>query len=304
MLTPRLNYQHLLYFWTVVRTGSIARACEDLHLSAPAVSAQLKTLEARLGEKLLVKAGRTLAPTEAGRLVYGYADEIFTAGQDLLSALEQRPMHRALRFTVGIDDVVPKEIVQRLLEPALRLGRPVRLTCKEGTLDRLVANLALHENDLVLSDAPFTPALNFRVYSHHLGTSAVCWMAKAAAAPKLRRGFPKSLDGAALLLPTSDTAIRQALDQWLDRHNLHPILVAEFEDYALLRAFARAGHGVAPVPVVMEEQFRRQYGLQRVGLADTVQSEFYAISFERKIKHPAVAAILQHARQVFAPVAS
>jgi LysR family transcriptional activator of nhaA len=297
---PRLNYQHLLYFWTVVRGGSIARACEDLHLSAPAISSQLKTLEARLGQKLLVKSGRTLTPTEAGRLVYGYADEIFGLGRDLLSALEQRPTHRPLRFTVGIDDVLPKEIVARLLEPALELGRPVRLTCKEGTLDRLVAELAIHESDLVLSDSPMSSAFNFRVYNHHLGASEVCWMAKAALASKLRRGFPKSLDGASALLPTADTAIRRALDQWADRHQIRPIVVAEFEDYALLRAFARAGHGVAPVPMVLEEQFSRQYDLLRVGVAHSVQSEFYAISVERKVKHPAVAAIVEHARQLFA----
>ena len=297
---PRLNYQHLLYFWTVVRAGSIARACEDLHLSAPAVSAQLKTLEARLGQKLLFKSGRTLAATEAGRLVYSYADEIFSIGRDLLSALEQRPTHRPLRFTVGIDDVVPKEIVERLLEPALELGRPVRLTCKEGTLDRLVAALAIHESDLVLSDAPMSSAFNFRVYNHYLGASEVCWMAKTAMANRLRRAFPKSLDGVPTLLPTADTAIRRALDQWVDRHQITPIVVAEFEDYALLRAFARAGHGVAPVPVVLEEQFHRQYDLLRVGVANGVRSEFYGISVERKVKHPAVAAIVERARELFA----
>lgn len=297
---PRLNYQHLLYFWTVVRAGSIARACEDLHLSAPAVSAQLKTLEGRLGQKLLVKSGRTLTATDAGRLVYSYAEEIFGLGRDLLSALEQRPTHRPLRFTVGIDDVVPKEIVQRLLEPALKLGRQVRLTCKEGTLDRLVAALATHESDLVLSDAPLSSAFNFRVYNHHLGASEVCWMAKKAMADRLRRGFPQSLDGVPALLPTADTAIRRALDQWIDRYEIHPVVVAEFEDYALLRAFARAGHGVAPVPVVLEEQFQGQYDLHRIGLANTVQSEFYAISVERKVKHPAVAAIVEQARELFA----
>ncbi|HWG76221.1 MAG TPA: LysR family transcriptional regulator [Steroidobacteraceae bacterium] len=299
MPAPRLNYQHLLYFWTVVRTGSIARACEELHLSAPAVSAQLKTLESRLGQQLLVKSGRTLTATDVGKLVFGYANEIFDLGQDLLQALEQRPTHRPLRFTVGIHDVLPKEVVQRLLEPALQIGQPVRLTCREGSLDRLVADLTLHESDLVISDAPFTPALNFRVYSHHLGSTAVCWMARAKVAAKLRRGFPQSLNGAPLLLPTLDTAIRHTLNQWMDGHQVHPSVAAEFEDYALLRAFARAGYGVAPVPVVLEEQFRQHYGLLRVGLADAVRNEFYAISVERKVKHPAVAAIIESARQLF-----
>ncbi|MGH8142936.1 MAG: LysR family transcriptional regulator [Steroidobacteraceae bacterium] len=299
-ISRRLNYQHLLYFWAVVRAGSIARASENLHLSAPAISAQLKTLESRLGEKLLIKSGRGLIATEAGRTVFGYADEIFGLGRDLLSALEQRPTQRPLRFTVGIDDVVPKEIAQRLLEPALQLGRPVRLTCKEGTLDRLLADLTTHVSDIVLSDAPITPALNLGAYSHHLGASAVCWMAKTAVAHKLRRGFPKSLDGMPVLLPTLDTAFRRALDQWADRYDVRPIVVGEFEDYALLRAFARSGHGAAPVPVVLEPQFRRHYSLLRIGLAQSVRNEFYAISVERKIKHPAALAIVEHARRLLA----
>jgi LysR family transcriptional activator of nhaA len=299
-ISRKLNYQHLLYFWSVVRTGSLTAASKELALSAQAISPQLKLLEERLGESLLKKSGRTLVPTEMGRVVYGYAEQIFELGRELLEALEQRPSRRPLHLRVGIDDVVPKEIAQRLLEPALQLGQSVRLTCKEGTLDRLVAELAIHESDLVLSDAPITPALNLRVYSHHLGTSAVCWMAKAAVAQKLRRAFPKSLDDVGVLLPTADTAIRRALDQWADRHEIHPILVGEFEDYALLRAFARAGHGLAPVPVVMEKQFRRRYGLLRVGLADGVQSDFYAISIERRIKHPAVAAVVEQGRRLFA----
>jgi len=299
MSTHRLNYQHLLYFWTVVRTGSITRACEELHLSAPAVSTQLKTLESRLGQQLLAKSGRTLSATETGKLVFGYANEIFGLGQDLLDALEQRPTHRPLRFTLGIHDVLPKEVVQQLLEPALQLGRPVRLICKEGSLDRLVADLTLHESDLVISDAPFTPALNARVYSHHLGGTAVCWMARPRIANKLRRRFPESLNDAPMLLPTLDTAIRHALNQWMDERQLHPVLAAEFEDYALLRAFLRAGHGVAPVPVVLEEQFRRNYGLLRIGVAQSVRNEFYAISVERKVRHPAVAAIIENARHLF-----
>jgi LysR family transcriptional activator of nhaA len=295
----RLNYQHLLYFWSVVRTGSLTRACEELALSAPTISAQLRTLEERLGERLLVKSGRRLVPTEAGRLVYGYADEIFALGRDLIEALEHRPTQRPMRLVVGIDDVVPKEIAHRLLEPALSIKQPVRIVCREGTLERLVADLAVHEIDVVLSDSPVMPTLNVRAYSHHLGTSEECWMATPALARTLRRGFPKSLDGVPVLLPTDDTAIRRALDQWLDQHNVRPILVGEFEDYALLREFARAGRGFAPVPAVLENEFRRRYKLARIGQARPVKAEFYAISLERKIKHPAVAALAENARQIF-----
>jgi len=292
----RLNYQHLLYFWHVVRTGSLTRACEELALSAPTISAQLRTLEARLGEKLLARSGRTLVPTEVGRLVYGYAEEIFGLGQELLEALEHRPSARPLRLVVGIDDVLPKEIAYRMLEPALRLDRPVRIVCREGTLERLVADLAVHEVDVVLSDAAVTPSLNIRAYSHSLGACEVSWMATPTLAKTLRRGFPGSLDGAPVLLPTNDTAIRRALDQWLDKHEVRPLMVGEFEDYALLREFARGGHGFAPVPSVLEEQFRRQDGFARVGVARGVRTEFYAISVERKIKHPATAAMTENAR--------
>lgn len=296
----RLNYQHLLYFWAVVKTGSLARACDELALSAPTVSAQLRTLEERLGEKLLTKSGRRLVPTEIGRLIFSYADEIFSLGRDLLEVLEHRSPRRTLRLVVGIDDVLPKEVAHRLLEPVLALKQPARLVCREGTLERLVADLAMHEIDVVISDAPASPSLNVRAYNHRLGTSDVHWMATPALAKTLRRGFPRSLDGAPVLLPTNDTAIRRALDHWLDQRQVRPVVIGEFEDYALLREFARAGHGFAPFPAVMAAQFQRQAKLARIGPADPVKAEFYAIAIERKIKHPAIAAIVENARRAFA----
>ncbi len=188
----RMNYQHLQYFWSVVRTGSLTRACQELALAAPTISSQLRILEARLGEKLLVRSGRRLVPTEVGRLVYSYADEIFSLGQDLFDALEHRPSTRPLRLVVGIDDVVPKEIAYRVLRSSLSMKQPVRLVCREGTLERLVADVVVHEVDVVLSDAPVTPSLNVRAYSHSLGSCGECWMATPTLANTLRRGFPKS----------------------------------------------------------------------------------------------------------------
>ncbi len=298
-ISRRLNYQHLLYFWSVVRTGSVTQAASELSLSPPTVSAQLRTLEERLGEKLLEKSGRKLVPTEVGRLVFTFADQIFDVGRELLDALEQRPSQRPLRFNVGIDDVVPKEMAQRLLEPAMRMDQPVRICCREGTLDRLVGSLAMHELDVVLSDAPVSPSLSVRAYNHLLGSSGVCWMATPAIATSLRRNFPRSLDGVPMLLPTDDTAIRRTLDQWLEQQDVRPVLVGEFEDYALLREFARAGHGFAPVPVVQEAQFRHEYGFQRVGAARPVTAQFFAISLERRVRHPAVAAVVAGARELF-----
>lgn len=296
---PRLNFQHLLYFWSVVRNGSLTKACAELHLSAPTVSAQLHTFEERLGSRLLTKSGRTLVPTEAGRMVFSYAEEIFALGSDLLNALAQRPTHKPMRIVAGIDDVVPKEIAQRLLNAALHLDRPVQLLCREGTLRDLLKALELRELDVVLSDSPVTPSLNLRAYNHHLGGCDVSWMAAPALAKSLRAGFPKSLDGAPLLLPTSDTAIRRALDQWVDRHDVRPLVAGEFEDYALLREFARAGRGVAPIPSVLVKQLRQESGLRELGAARKVRGEFYAISMERNVKHPAVLAICKQAQAVF-----
>lgn len=296
----RLNYQHLLYFHTVVRTGSITQACAELSLSAPTISAQLRSLEARLGERLLVKSGRALRPTEIGRHVFGYADQIFGLGRELVETLEHQPSQRPLRLVVGIDDVLPKEIGYQVIEPALRLGRPIRLVCREGTLEHLVAALAVHEVDVVISDAPVTPSLNIHAFNHRLGTSGAVWMAAPALAKTLRRGFPASLNGMPVLLPTNDTAIRRALDQWLEQKNVRPLMIGEFEDYAMLREFARAGHGFAPVPSVLERQFHDQFGFARIGVAQGVRAEFYAISVERRIKNPAIAAITDSARQLFA----
>jgi LysR family transcriptional activator of nhaA len=295
----RLNYQHLLYFWAIARTGSLTRACEELALSPPTVSAQLRSLEARLGETLLVKSGRTLVMTEVGRLVFSYAEQIFGLGRDLLQTLEQRPSERPLRVVVGIDDVLPKEIAHRILKSTFNLSRPVRLVCREGTLEELVADLAVNKVDIVLSDAPATPSLNVRAYSHILGRCETVWMATPALARTLTSDFPKSLDGVPVLLPTDDTAIRRSLDLWLQKHGVRPAMVGEFEDYAMLREFARAGHGFAPVLSVLEKQFQREHGLIRVGIAVGVEAQFYAISVERRIQNPAIAAMTDNAAAAF-----
>ena len=297
---PRLNFQHLLYFWSVVRNGSLTKACEELHLSAPTVSSQLRRLEERVGARLLMKSGRTLAPTETGRIVFSYAEEIFALGADLMNAIAQRPTEKPLRFVIGIDDVVPKEIAHRLLDASMTLERPVQLLCREATLRELLRALELRELDVVLSDSPVTPSLHLRAYNHHLGSCNVSWMASPALAKSLREGFPKSLTGAPVLLPTADTAIRRALDQWLDRHGVQAVIAGEFEDYALLREFARAGRGAAPVPSVLVAQLQKESGLRELGVARKVRSEFYAISMERSIRHPVLLAIREQAQTLFA----
>ena len=295
-----LNYHHLFYFWKVVRAGSITAACRELRLAPPTVSAQLRELEDQLGEKLLERRGRTLVPTDVGRMVHGYAEQIFGLGQELMDAVKQRPTERPLRLVVGVDDVLPKEIAQALLQPALRLRRPVRMLCREGSLEPLLAALALHQLDVILSDTPVTPSLNVRAHNHPLGECGVVWMGAPALARGHRRAFPKSLDGAPVLLPTDDTAIRRDLDRWLDDVAISPVVVAEFEDYGLLRAFAQEGFGAMAVPSVVEAAFRRQYGFERIGVAEGLVARFYAVSIERRIRHPAVAAICETGRALFA----
>jgi LysR family transcriptional activator of nhaA len=292
-----LNYHHLFYFWTVVRTGSITRACEELRLAPPTVSAQLRSLEDQLGEKLLKRSGRNLVPTEIGLAVYRQAEEIFSIGREIMDTVKQRPTRRPLRLVVGLDDVVPKEIAYRLIEPALRLEMAVRLVCHEANLERLVAELALHEIDVVLSDSPVTPSLNMRVYSHYLGDCGIVWMAPPRLAKLYGRGFPKSLNGAPVLLPTDDTAIRRKLDQWFAGLGIEPKLIGEFEDFALLRVFGQAGAGIFPVPTTLEKQFRTQDKVSRLGVARNVFGRFYAISAERKLRHPGVVAICETARR-------
>lgn len=294
----RLNFQHLYYFWTVARTGSLARACEELDLAPATVSAQVRLLEERFGERLLQKNGRRLVPTESGRIVQRQAQQIFALGQELVDTLERRASGTAQTLAVGIDDVLPKELAHRLLGPAVDLG-DVRLRCVEGTLDRLVAQLLERRLDLVLADTAVSPGLERGVYSHQLGTCGIVWMATSALARTARTDFPASLNRKPVLLPTDDTAMRRALDLWLARNELEPIVVGEFEDYALLREFARAGRALAPVPQVLRRQFEREYGLVHVGPATGAHIRFHAITLGPRLNHPAARAIKDAAQVLF-----
>jgi len=292
-----VNYHHLRYFWTVAKQGSIASACKSLGLSQPAISTQLKTLEESLGEKLLERSGRGLVLTDAGQLVFRYAEEIFTTGSEMLDALRGRPTGRPARLLVGIADVLPKLIAHRLLEPALRLSPPVQIVCHEDKAERLLANLSLQSLDLVLADAPVTGQLHVRAYNHLLGESTVTFFATPKLARGLKRGFPHSLDGAPMLLPTENTTLRRALDPWFERTGLRPRVVGEFEDSALLKVFAEHGEGVCAAPSVIEREIRKVYGLVSIGETRDVTERFYAITVERRIRHPAVAAISNAARE-------
>lgn len=291
-----LNYHHLLYFWTTAKVGSVQKASEELRVSAPAISAQMKLLEEQLGEKLMSRSGRRLVLTDTGRTVFTYADEIFTLGREMLDVVKNRPIGRPLRLDVGIVDVMPKAIVHALLEPAMKLPDPVRIVCREASADQLLGRLATHELDVVLSDAPVDPTLRIRAYGHLLGESGTLFAANRHIALKYRRRFPGSLDGVPIFLPTDNTALRRNLDYWFETNAVRPLIIGEFEDHALLRAFGESGSAVFPLPAVMEAQIRKQKALAIVGRTDEVRTQFYAISAERKLQHPAVVAITKAAR--------
>jgi LysR family transcriptional activator of nhaA len=291
-----LNYHHLLYFWTVARAGSIHKASEELLVSSPAISTQVKELESTLGEKLFVRSGRRLVLTEMGRTVFGYAEEIFTLGREMLDVVKNRPTGRPLRLDIGVVDVLPKMIAQWLMEPALHLRDKVRIVCREATSDQLIARLATHELDVVLSDSPVDPSLKVRAYSHLLGDSGVTFVS-ASRMPRSVRRFPKSLDGAPMLLPTENTSMRRNLDFWFESIGVRPMVIGEFEDYAMLRAFGQTGIGIFPVPSVFTRQLKQQDAVRILGRTEDVRIRFYAISAERKLQHPAVVAIRDAARR-------
>jgi LysR family transcriptional activator of nhaA len=261
------------------------------------VSGQIRALERSLKTRLFERSGRSIALTETGRMVFRYADEIFSLGRELQDTLNSRPAGHALRLVVGVAEALPKLIVHRLLEPAIHLGEEVRITCIDGEPDRLLAQLALHELDLVVSDFPANPRLGMKAFNHLLGDCGVTFFAKDDLARKYRRGFPASLDGAPMLLPSGNTALRRSLDQWFDEQEIRPKVRAEFTDSALLKAFGAFGDGIFVAPTAVEEDVRRMYGVSVVGREDSVRESFYAISVEKRLKHPAVVAISQTARK-------
>jgi LysR family transcriptional regulator, transcriptional activator of nhaA len=296
-----VNYHHLRYFWMVAKEGGLVPAAKALRLSHPTLSAQIHTLEEQLGEKLFVKVGRRLVLTDVGRVVFRYAEEIFALGGEMLDALRGRFSGQALRLEVGISDAVPKLVVRKLLQPALTLPEPVRLICREASYDELLAELAQHALDLVISDAPVPPGSQVRVFNHLLGECGVALFATPALVREYRRDFPASLEGAPMLLPLESSPLRRALNQWFERHQIKPRVVAEFEDSALLKVFGADGVGLFPAPAAVAAEVIAQYRVQQLGPMDGVKERFYAVTAERRLKHPAAVAISQAARHdVFA----
>jgi LysR family transcriptional regulator, transcriptional activator of nhaA len=292
-----LNYKHLHYFWVVAKCGGIGRASEQLHLTPQTISGQLSLLEETLGYQLFNRIGRRLELNESGRMVFSYADEIFSLGEELEEMLRHRPGERPLQFTVGVADSVQKSIAYMLLEPALKLPETLRIICREGKLATLLAGLAIQGLDLVIADGPMPANSNVRGYNHLLGECGIRFLAAPALAKQYKKGFPQSLDGAPFLLQGEDAAVRPRLLKWFEKERIRPRIVGEFDDGALLKEFGEAGTGIFAVPALVAAQVARQYGVQEIGRTDAVIEQFYAISIERRLSHPAVVAISSAARK-------
>ena len=288
---PWLNYHHLLYFWTVSRRGTIADAAVELNLTQPAISAQIKTLERSIGHKLFAKRGRGLELTEVGRVVARYAEEIFTLGRSLQETLAGRAPDRLSPLRIGVVDALPKLLVHRLLAPVLDAESGSRLVVFEGKLDRLLADLAVHDLDAVFADAPAPPNLHVRAFSHLVAESGITFLAASAKAQALRRRFPKSLDGAPALLPTANAALRRSLDAWFATQGVKPAIRAEIDDSAVLKTFGGEGMGFFAVPTLVERDAARRYGVKVVGRTEAVRERVFAITVERRISHPGLLAI-------------
>jgi len=290
-----LNYHHLLYFHAVAKAGGLVPAAERLRLSPPTLSAQIHELEKSLGEKLFEKRGRRLELTELGRVCLRYADEIFSLGQEMLDALHDRPTGRPLRLAVGVEDVIPKLVVHRLLEPVRRMPERVQLVCTEDRGDRLLAALAVHDLDVVFGDAPAAQA-PVRAFSHELGESGVGFFGVPEAARRHAAGWPRSLDGAPVVLPVRGTTLRRSLDGWFDLNGVRPEIVAELEDSALMATFGADGLGLFPAPLVVAQPLTHQYRVALAGKVQGVRERYYGITMDRRLRHPAVAAIREAAR--------
>jgi len=292
-----LNYKHLHYFWVVAKTGGIARAAERLHLTAQTISGQISQLEESIGYRLFERVGRKLELNDAGRTVFAYADQMFTLAEELEQVIRVGPGRSPLQLRVGVADAVPKTIAYLLLEAALKLPEPVRIVCREGKLKALLADLALHRFDIIIADSAMPANVDVRGYSHLLGQSSTSFFAAPKLAKAYHKNFPASLDQAPFLMPGEDAAVRPKLLRWFEKEKIRPQIVGEFDDAALLNAFGEAGNGIFSAPTAVARQLTQQLGVLQIGQTEHVSEQFFAISVERRLSHPAVLAIESAARE-------
>lgn len=297
MSADSLNYHHLLYFWTAAKEGSISLACEKLHLAQPTISGQLKKLEQQVGGKLYHRIGKKFVLTDLGETVYKYADEMFTIGEELVEAIQGRPTGRPIRFHVGIPNIFPKLLVFRLLQPVLQLPEPIQLICHEASPVQLLKSLATHELDVVLSDAPANAIVRVRAYNHPLGESGVGLFGTDQLIEEYGKNFPDEFINAPMLLPAQGTVLRRSLDQWLVESHRPTRTIGEFDDTALMKVFAESHVGFVAAPLAVEQDILKQFSLYRLCVIPNAKEQFYAITLERRLRHPAVVAIAEVARR-------
>ncbi len=299
-----LNFKHLRYFWMVAKTGSIARASEQLYCSPQSISGQLGELESSLGVQLLKKAGRGLELTEMGRKIFSYADEIFALGSELLDVTQNQQVRKSVPFRIGVTDSVPKSVAYRIIEPVLRIEEPIRLICREGKLSSLLSEMSVNQLDLVIADRPMPANINVRAHNHFLGESKIAIFASKnlienTLAANKDKPFPQLLNGAPFLMPGDDFTFQQKLQAWFESQKVHPRVVGEFDDGALLKSFGQAGAGFFAAPQAISAYICAQYAVQEIGHIDAVTEQIYAITTERRLTHPAVMAIVQATSDLF-----
>ena len=292
-----LNYQHLFYFWNVANFESISQAAKHLRLAQPTISAQLKQFESVLGEKLFERSARNFKLSEVGQITYRYAEQIFSLGNELLDVIDGKSLDYLKDFRIGISDVVPKSLSYRLIEPALRPDSGASVSCFEDKTERLLADLAIGEIDLVIADRPIPPNVKVKAFNHFIGESGISFMAIKKISQQCRKNFPKSISDSALILPTSESAIRSEIEHWLDQRSISIKCVASFQDRGLMKIAAREGQGIIPVPTVIEKEVKKEFHLEVLGRTSEIQEKIYLISLERRLKNPLMAKICEEAQR-------
>ena len=293
-MTP-LNYHHLYYFWIVAREGGISHASDTLDVSPSTISAQISKLESAHRVKLFDRVGRNLRLSEVGHIAFRYAEEIFALGREMTHAIHGWSTSGPQLLQVGVADAVPKLAAARLLRPAQEQHSDIRVICREDTPERLLAELAVHQLDMVLLDSPVDPLLPIRAVDHLLARWRIAFFGKPELIADRLQDFPLSLEEAPVLLPTAESAMRRSLDRWFEQNGVAPRIVGEFEDSALMKSFSESGVGLFPSPAGLASEIERQHEVELVGVLKDAEVAYYAVTVERRIEHRGVEAILGQA---------
>ena len=298
-MARQLNYKHLRYFYCIAREGSIVKAAEILHVSPQTISGQLTVFEQSLGVALFDRIGKRLVLNNTGKLAFSYAEDIFSLGDELQQSLDAQDLVQQFVFTVGVTDVIPKILASSILEHGFQLEGSIKLVCREGGFDSLLSEMALNRLDLILSDRPLTPGTPIKAYNHQLGESGLSFYAKKNKAGALKRGFPQSLDHQRFLMCGDKSNQKVSLQSWFEKEHITPTIVAEFDDSALMKYFGQSGHGVFSTPSIIERHVISQYDVALIGRTDIIKEQLYAITPERKVKHPGVKLLVEAAQMLF-----